>query len=1054
MLHRPHPIRKIARWLGISIGSVSLLILFLMAAGTSGMLWLAAQHSRNQPLDLMPYLPRIQEFLAARGLNISIGSLELYYDDAPVLRAEGIQVYGSDGELAVFGEAAAIKLAKGRLLLLQVSPKMIEARGVTLRLVRTPSGVVTIAGFPVGGGQNNAASSGKTTGVVEWLESLPADSLWGRLKQVRVQGLTLLLRDNMQQAEWVLEDGKLALDKYAASGERGNLLGQIRRLSGPALKTPAGVRGLPIPVLISLARPAGATDVNVEAKFGQLNAAVIGDYLPAVVQNLVTGQGTLALGSVLTRGNLLGQPWLILRLRNATLNLPKAAGYAEALKLPQLEAKISYQPSPTDTLNIHNLAFTGPRGNLFVISGTVLNLGTSPSLNLSAFSPGGEVAALLDFMPSQNPKLDKTYRWLRAYLRDPRYRNLTAKAGLHLYRFPGCGDACGPLQIDAELPQGGIQYMKELPVAEITSSAVPATFYWRGQQLAVIAPNARVANQQARSVWVNVSNIFSPTPTVVQVSATLRGSVAEVVEKLSAIPEINGKIPGNYTGTHQSTINVTVPLPRGGVSPSFANSVVLVQSMVQSATVVGLPVVGSSTLAAPLASVRLDASKTLQISAPAATLQGGRLGLTWQQNLQPGQPSAMQLQANGVVAGAWVQQLVGANTISASGGIATNLNLNERANGLWDFTNSSNAQGAVLNFGIANYRKAAGAPLNLSARGTYTVTPSTLNLASLRLQGSEINISGTASLPLNAPERGQATFNPLQIGATDATVSLANNTLRLRGESLDLRGLNLSSRSNRQQPNLTLDAQLGQILFGQGRLSNATLLANNRQGPWDVTRVVGDVEAGGRLSIVRQGNRLNLNIPNLGRTLEVFGLYDKLKGGTLFGTLVYGTPTQASGELKLNDFELRNPPTMLKILGLLSLEQLVAGTDGTKFTNGRIPLTMSPEAFTLNNARFSGPSMDLRLAGRYLRSSSVLDFNGSLAPAIPFNRLVAKVPLLGTILTGSQDGLVVADFRLRGPANAPEVSVQPLSILTPGLLKDLFRGGTAPAPQPNRNIPR
>lgn len=1049
MLQRPHPIKTIAKWLGVSLGSATLVLLLVLGGLLGGLFWLAAQHSRTQPLDLMPYMPRIQEFLAARGLNIELGALELYYDNAPVLRAEGLQIFGADGELAIFGEAAAIKLAKGRLFTLQVSPKIVEARGVTLRLVRTPSGVVTIAGFPVGGGNALAPTAASTSGVVEWLENLPSDSLWGRLKQVRVQGLTLLLRDQVQNAEWVLEDGKLAIDRYEDSGERGSLLGQIRRLTGPHLDTPKGVRGLPIPVLVGLERVQGTDTVQVEAKFGQLNAAIIGDYLPPQLQDFLTGRGTLSLGSTLTRGNLLGQPWLTLRLRDATLNLPKTAGFAEGLKLPQLEATVSYQPLPSDTLYVKNLALTGPRGNLFVVSGSVLNLGTSPTLNLSGFSPGGEVQALFDFFPSENVKSQKTYRWLRENLIEPRYRNLTAKVGLHLYRFPGCAEQCGPMQIDAEvLPGGKVRYIDDLPLAEITSSTRPATFHWRGQQLAVIAPNARVAGQLARSVWVSVNNIFSPSPTLVQVSATLAGGVAEVVEHLNAMPEINGKIPGRYTGAHQSVLNIAVPLVRH-VSPSFVSSTVLVQSRVLSPSVVGLPVVGSSTLAAPSAYVTLDDSKTLRVVAPRAELLGGRVGLVWQQNLQPKLPSAMQLQASGTVAGAWLQQLIGANTISASGGILANLQTQEDAKGAWGFRGTAEARGATFTLGPANYRKAAGQPLSVAVQGSYSITPSTLNLTAVRVQGERADISGSLNLPLAVPERGRANLPTLRLGSTDGALSLENGTLRLRGSTLDLRGLSLSGERDREVANLMLDAQLNQILFGQGRLSNATLQAAVQQGRWQLQRVVGEVQDGGRVSVVRQGNRLNINVPNLGRTLAVFGVYDKLKDGTLFGTLTYSTPTRASGELKLNNFEVRNPPTMMKILGLLSLEQLVAGTDTTKFATGKILLSMDNDAFTFSNTHFSGPSMDLRLDGQYVRATEQLDFNGSLAPAIPFNRLVSKVPLLGTILTGSQDGVVVADFRLKGPTSAPEVSVRPLSILTPGLLKDLFRGGTPN--QPNRS---
>jgi hypothetical protein len=96
--------------------------------------------------------------------------------------------------------------------------------------------------------------------------------------------------------------------------------------------------------------------------------------------------------------------------------------------------------------------------------------------------------------------------------------------------------------------------------------------------------------------------------------------------------------------------------------------------------------------------------------------------------------------------------------------------------------------------------------------------------------------------------------------------------------------------------------------------------------------------------------------------------------------------------------------------------------------------------------------MSLRLNGPYNSDLKELNMDGKLAPAIPLNRLVAKIPLLGTILAGSQDGLVVADFKLKGPTRDPQVNVRPLSVLTPGLVKDLWKGltsggNTVPAPK-------
>jgi hypothetical protein len=51
---------------------------------------------------------------------------------------------------------------------------------------------------------------------------------------------------------------------------------------------------------------------------------------------------------------------------------------------------------------------------------------------------------------------------------------------------------------------------------------------------------------------------------------------------------------------------------------------------------------------------------------------------------------------------------------------------------------------------------------------------------------------------------------------------------------------------------------------------------------------------------------------------------------------------------------------------------------------------------------------------------------------------------IGSVLTRKGEGLFGFAYRLKGTAADPDVSVNPLSILTPGMFRDLFR---APAPK-------
>ncbi len=1035
---------RILKW--VLIGT-ALAVLLMMGAMGGGLYWLSVNTSRENPIDLVPYIPKLQGFFAGRGLNITADKLDLYYDTAPVLRIEGLNVLGPDGNLAVFTEQAAVKLANGRLLRLMVSPKVIEAKGVTLRLVRGTDDVVRIAGL---GLNTKGAAQTNPKGVVEWLEKLPSDRLWGRLKNVRVQGLTLLVRDDVQRAEWVLEDGRLSLDRYAGRGERGSLLANVRRIVGPHLSVPKGVKGISTPVLVTLERDASGhapDQVQVEAKFGTLNAQVVGDYLPTQLQNLVTGQGSLALGSVLTRGNRLGLPWLTLRLKNATLTMPAGAGYTQPFKLPQLEATLSYRPSPTDELHVRNFSFTSARGNLFVISGTVVSLTTNPTLALSGFSPGGDVQAITDFFPDADPQLIKTSQWLRQNIQGAAYRNLVAYSTLRLKAFPGCGDTCGGLFINADILQGTVKFTNDLPPAIIASSTTPARFYWRGQTLAVSAPEAKLAGQRAQSVWVSLDNIFSPSPTMLVVSGSLAGPVQDVISNLNSMPDINGAIPGTYAGTHRSVLHAMVLMPHQ-ITPTFASTTLVVKGVVQNLNAKGLPFVGPNGLSTPVATLTLTADKTLTLRAAKAALGGGNAQVMWQQNIQPKTPANHALALVGQIPASWLQQNLGARNISGTGMLGIALRATESVPTQWSFNIATEAQNAALTLAAANYRKASGAPFSLLAQGVYAdatpQTSGTLNLKSLTIKGTNAAVAGSGSFPLGGWVTGAFNFPTLKLNETNISATLHNRILTLRGASLDLRGLNTKAQ-NQPPVGLVLDAQVAQLILNNGVLRPLTFNANVRNGAWDITRLQGQT-AGGSLNIRRSNKGLEVNLENAGAVLQALGLYARVKGGKIFGTL-RGPSHALAGELKITDFELKNPPTFLKILGLLSLEQLVAGTDTTKFTNGVIPLRLTPEALHINAARFTGPSMDLRLNGVYERQTEQLNIQGNLAPAIPLNRLVSKIPLLGTLLTGSQDGLVVADFRIKGPAQAPEVGVQPLSVLTPGLLKDLFRGGT-PNPTP------
>jgi hypothetical protein len=79
-----------------------------------------------------------------------------------------------------------------------------------------------------------------------------------------------------------------------------------------------------------------------------------------------------------------------------------------------------------------------------------------------------------------------------------------------------------------------------------------------------------------------------------------------------------------------------------------------------------------------------------------------------------------------------------------------------------------------------------------------------------------------------------------------------------------------------------------------------------------------------------------------------------------------------------------------------------------------------------------GPGLGISLDGIYSQGMGTMDFQGVVSPLFLINGI-------GAIFTRPAEGLIGLNFNLRGPVDNPSVSVNPLSALTPGMFRDIFR---------------
>ena len=67
------------------------------------------------------------------------------------------------------------------------------------------------------------------------------------------------------------------------------------------------------------------------------------------------------------------------------------------------------------------------------------------------------------------------------------------------------------------------------------------------------------------------------------------------------------------------------------------------------------------------------------------------------------------------------------------------------------------------------------------------------------------------------------------------------------------------------------------------------------------------------------------------------------------------------------------------------------------------------------------------------------DMTGTYLPAYGLNKAVSKIPIFGKVFgDGRKRGLIGITFKLRGRFNNPELVVNPVSLIAPGVFRKLF----------------
>lgn len=169
----------------------------------------------------------------------------------------------------------------------------------------------------------------------------------------------------------------------------------------------------------------------------------------------------------------------------------------------------------------------------------------------------------------------------------------------------------------------------------------------------------------------------------------------------------------------------------------------------------------------------------------------------------------------------------------------------------------------------------------------------------------------------------------------------------------------------------------------------------------------------------------------VGGDLEIVADMVKHEGGLSLG-----------GKATVKDFTVVNSPTFAKLLAekKFAKAQEELEENGLVFKQGKMEFRQFKGILEINKAIAKGSTLGMTISGTIDQAYDELNLSGTLIPAYGLNSLLSNIPLVGTLLTGGKgQGIFAATYRMTGSVEDPQISINPLAALAPGILRNIFQ---------------
>jgi hypothetical protein len=353
-------------------------------------------------------------------------------------------------------------------------------------------------------------------------------------------------------------------------------------------------------------------------------------------------------------------------------------------------------------------------------------------------------------------------------------------------------------------------------------------------------------------------------------------------------------------------------------------------------------------------------------------------------------------------------------------------------------------------------------------------------LRNINLLGDELSVQGTVSIDAR---RQPVAFNFPVVALNPQTQMAMNGALgsnniwkvRVKGRSYDGRRLFRSLFSagkvaeNQPQlpegsPGLDIDAEIETVLgFFDTTLRNIKMTAQRRDNRLSSLELHGQLNGDRPLAAriqtqTGQTRQMLAEATDAGAAFRLVGFYPSARGGevSLKVDLDGKGATQKSGILYASNFIIADDQVVDEVLASAKKQRgpqraSQQAYQRLQFDRMRVPFSVGEGRFVLHDAAINGPVLGATMRGTIDFNSERINLSGTYVPFYGLNGALGLVPILGDLLISRDgEGLFGITFAVKGPTSRPDVLVNPMSMVAPGFLRQLFEFDQTE----QRNIPQ